>query len=206
MASQEVEQIVSQYTAFAGLVDQMFREMGLRSEIEWWRYDGAGTCQGMTKKWVEQDLVGPAAKRLIELRELRNSRFEGKSTTSKCPYHRNNIGCVLKELKDPYCASHVDVPGRLKKTFGINGGQLMRDLHYVFGVILNQDLDAASKLLSGDVSMVDFSESANAAVSQIIRDVRRYPLLRPEDRRMMIYFRDTGPLTIVDGVSYPKID
>lgn len=124
-----VDMIVGQYARLAGSIDQMFQVISPRVNYTTglWRQEGpyknSGSCRDIDKCTSEIGLVGIAKNRLIALREERNRQVPGSSTVSDCPYHRCESGCVLRELKSPYCLAHMEAPWELRK-FGIAGFQL----------------------------------------------------------------------------------
>ncbi len=174
--------IVSQYTTVVGALDQMFQEMDLRSNGSLWRwknspFEGVGSCKYISKSPSESGLVGPARNTLIELRQQRVKDFPGSSSVSSCPYHRENHGCVLGNLKSPLCISHIDgydpMAGydELRDRFGIKSNHLTSDISWILRSILeSNDPTQNSQFIS---------EACNG-ISQMTQHIKRFPILHTD--------------------------
>lgn len=174
-----VSQIVSRYRSVVGALDNMFKVIGLRSEVELWRVDGVGSCRNMDRESSEYHLGGPAKNELIRLREERNRNVPGKpSPLTDCPYHREGFGCVLGDLKGPYCISHIDRPSTLKRQLRINGYELMQDIDQVLQSIL---------LMGGT------SPDIVEAISEMTKYIETYPILGMEDRPFFRWILSQAP-------------
>lgn len=175
--------IVGQYTKVVGQLDEMFREIDTRSNSSLWRltggygYNGVGSCKNVTKRRSEEELEGEAKDVLIKLRDARNQAKPGTSSLSSCPYHREDYGCVLAELKSPRCISHVDNPAELAKRFGIDGDQLTDDIHWILSHILKVRNSETGGSLDTPTKNDGFVESASEAISQMTNHVRKFPIL-----------------------------
>lgn len=166
---------VRQYREVVGTLDVMFREMGLRSEVELWRVDGVGTCRQVGQFSSEGGFCPDVREGVIRLREERNLQTAGENTLAACPYFRDNQGCVLGDLKAPVCIAHVDYPEELRRRFGIDGYQLKKDIEWMLNVIQSQDLDS--------LKSEGFCHLALSAIGQMTNHVRHYPILGENDRR-----------------------
>lgn len=171
--SQTENVTASQYTKVVGALDQMFTEMDLRSNGSLWRwkdspYEGVGSCKYISKSPSESGLVGPARQTLLNLRVQRAKEFPGSSSVSSCPYHRENQGCILGELKSPICISHVDHPGELRRRFGIDGYQLTTDISWILRSILESQDPTQNN---------QFVDDAHQAVIQMTQHVKRFPVI-----------------------------
>ena len=159
---------VEQYRGVNKSLNQMFREMDIRSNTSSWRlrgYENVGSCKGITKKHSQEGLEGIARGFLILLREERDATVPGSSKLTPCPYHRENHGCVLSELKSPLCISHIDNPAELKRRLNIDGDQLTEDIRWVLRNILTGNADD------------DFMQDAHQAVTLMTSHIRRFPIL-----------------------------
>lgn len=171
--------IVSQYTTIVGALDKMFTEIDLRSNGSLWRwkdspFEGVGSCKYISKGPSESGLVGLAKENLLDLREHRAQQFPGSSPLSSCPYHRENHGCILGDLKSPFCIDHIDgydpMAGydELRDRFGIPSGQLQTDI----GSILRSVLESKDPTQNNQ-----FVSEAQNAISQMTEHVKRFPVI-----------------------------
>lgn len=165
-----------QYREVVGALDVMFREMGLRSEVELWRVDGVGTCKQVGQFSSEDGLYPDIRVDMVRLREKRNLETAGENTLAACPYYRDNQGCVLGDLKAPICIAHVDYPDELRRRFGIDGYQLKKDIEWVLAVIQRQD--------PYSLQSEGFCHLTLSAIGQMTDHVRNYPVLDENDRRL----------------------
>lgn len=170
--SPEVDLIVRQYRAVVGALDNMFKEMSSRSEVMLWMVDGIGTCRNATREISEYKIVGSARDTLIALRDERNKQIPGmKGDLTECPYYRAGSGCVLGDLKGPYCIAYVDSPFSLRKFFKIDGDKLRDDIDLILLTILLQD------------TTLQFTQTALQAISTMTAYVTKHRMLDPQDRR-----------------------
>lgn len=174
--------IVSQYTTIVGALDQMFTEIDLRSKGSLWRwedsaYAGSGSCKYISKEPSESGFVGPTRRLFINLREDKAKEFPGSSSLSSCPYHRENHGCILGELKSPLCISHIDSPGELRPRFGIDGYKLTQDISWILRSVLESTDPHTKHVLESPLQNNDFVAEACAAIEQMTRHVKRFPVL-----------------------------
>lgn len=95
-----------------------------------------GSCKYTNQEASEGGIYGPVRELLIQLREKRKEENPGYSNLSPCPYHRENSGCVLGNLKSPLCIGHIEHPGELKKRFGIDGHELEHNIRWILDNIL----------------------------------------------------------------------
>ncbi len=100
------------------------------------------------------------------------------------PYHRENQGCVLGELKSPLCISHIDgyEPNyyrydELQERFGIKSGQLTMDISWILRTILEAKDPYNRNNLQSPVENDTFVNNAYEAVLQMTNHVRRFPIL-----------------------------
>lgn len=180
------EATIEQYTGVVGLLDQMFKEMDIRSNVATWRWEGSpyfmiGSCT-IDKETSEGGIYGPARELIIQLRETRREENPGFSNLSPCPYHRENFGCVLGDQKSPLCIEHIDYPSELEKRFGIDGYKLEHDIRWILDNIQN-DLFPKKLTDSLGVSVDDgsFAKLASEAIVQMTNRIRRYPILHTEE-------------------------
>lgn len=181
--------IVSQYTTIVGALDQIFQEIDVRSNGSIWRwedspYAGVGSCKYISKSPSESGLVGPARQSLIELREQKAKDFPGLSPNSSCPYHRENQGRILGELKSPLCISHIDgyEPNyyrydELQERFGIRSDQLAMDISWILRTILEAKDPYNRNDLQSPIENDTFVNNAYKAVLQMTDHVKRFPIL-----------------------------
>lgn len=163
----------------------MFKEMGKRSEMEAWRLDGVGTCQGMSainKTVSEFGITGPSRKEIIRLREERARQFPGNSNLTSCPYHREDYGCVLGDLKSPVCTAVIDSPEEIKRTFGIDGFELRQDITLILRVILDQDQKQLNILFQPAPSIKEFFWYSLESIQEINEAVCQLPILEQHQR------------------------
>lgn len=136
--------VVGQYSRLAGSFDQMFQVISplVTYTAALWKqegpYKGSGSCRDMDKHTSEVGLKGIAKDILVLLREERAQQIPGVSLVSDCPYHREEGGCVLKELKGPYCLAHMEAPWELRK-FGIDGYRLSEHIDLWLGQVLTSE-------------------------------------------------------------------
>lgn len=174
--------IVSQYTTIVGALDQMFKEIDLRSNGSFWRwndspYAGVGGCKHINKSPSESGLVGSARNILIKLREQKEKEFPGSSSLSPCPYHRENHGCILEELKSPLCIEYVDNPEEIKKRFGIDGSQLTHNIGWMLRYILESKDPHTHMKLESPIQNNDFVHDAHEAITTMTQHIKRFPVL-----------------------------
>lgn len=181
----DTKKITEQYRGVVGLLDAMFREIGLRSEAELWRFDGVGNCSYVTKVSSEIGLESPARRRLIRLRQKRNKDIGGKSTIAKCPYHRAGMGCVLGDLKAPICIAHVDYPGTLQRKFKVDGYQLKQDIDWILECILGQEVSDNESELFDCMNVGEFNELAQEAIRKMSGHIKLFPLLERDDSYLL---------------------
>lgn len=185
-----VGQIVSQYRSVVGALGNMFKLMGERSEIELWRVDGVGSCRNMDKESSEYRLEGPARAELILLRKQRNATFPGrKGNLTDCPYFRERLGCVLGDLKSPYCIAHVDYPASLNKYFEIDGYQFMQGIHRILAVILTRDEGLLEGSFLGVTDLRQFPQAAKDYISDLTTHIESQPILSAEERPFLKWMR-----------------
>lgn len=184
---EEVGMVVSQYRRVVGALDIMFKEMDLRSEVMFWRWDGVGTCRGVDLAFSEKGMVGIAKKELIELRNNKSREYPKTEPVCSCPYHRKEIGCVLGDLKGPICIGHIDFPKESEARFGIDGSKLSGDIKWILQTILNQGQDRKCRLEDGTISTEEFVGLSVGAVEQMTKHVERFPILSHEDRKSANY-------------------
>lgn len=133
----KVIEIAQQYQTAVGILNNMFDIARVRTTGELWRLDGVGSCvQIHNKEDSEIELIGPAKKYIVALRETRNQEAGGHSILTGCPYHREGIGCVLGNLKSPVCIQHFENWGEWRARFGINAWILKEEIDDVLNLIL----------------------------------------------------------------------
>lgn len=183
----KTEKIVDQYCGAVGVLDQMFKDMDLRSEIEDWRVNGVGSCvYVMSKKSSELDFKGCAKTHLIKLREQRNSEVKGISNLSNCPYHREDFGCTLGNLKSPLCIGYIENYQTLKKVFRIDGCQLYEDISWILEVILLQDGEWIKCYFPKPYPTIEeFYLLILDAIKQMNDHVVTFPILQTDEREIL---------------------
>lgn len=165
-------EIIRQYHSVAGALNIMFKEMSVRTNGELWRlenspYFGMGSCTHADREVAEWGVEGPAAEDMIKLRDERNKQIPGESRC--CPYHREGRGCTLGDLKGPVCLEHIDNPGEIEKTFGIDPYQLTHQIRWVL-----------RKILLGEANEL-FVKAAVVAANSMSEHVKIFPILHPEE-------------------------
>lgn len=130
---ESVDSVIGQYREVTSALQKMFEAMSPRIKYELWKwakpgddYHMVGSCGNQDRESSEQELMGIARDALIELREARNAQAPGESELTDCPYHRTEGGCVLGDLKSPYCIGHIDSPSEINERFGLSGYGMMR--------------------------------------------------------------------------------
>ena len=98
------ETILNQYIECTRLLEEFF-------SIEpdtCWKKNNIGCC-GVNKNIADYGITGHASERLFNLREERRLQTvpENPEPDSRCPYHTTESGCVLEELKSPWCAAYT---------------------------------------------------------------------------------------------------
>lgn len=132
--------IVDQYRQITGALEQMFQTARLRTKEEMWRNDGVGSCIAVDRELSEHRLSGEAKEDLIKLRGQRNQEFGGnQSTLTKCPYHRENHGCVLGDLKSPTCIAFFENPFEWDAKFKIRTGEFRPEIQDTLSDVLYGD-------------------------------------------------------------------
>lgn len=91
--------IIEQYTECTRALNELFR----MAPDQCWAKDGIGCCD-VDMGYAEEGLDGPAKTTLDMMRAARLD--EENTTIHACPYHKENFGCILGELKAPRCAAH----------------------------------------------------------------------------------------------------
>lgn len=174
--------IISQYTTIVGALDQMFTEIDLRSNGSLWRwedspYAGSGSCKYISKEPSESGFVGSTRSIFINLREDKSKEYPGSSSVSSCPYHRENHGCILENLKSPLCISHIDNPGELRSRFGIDGYKLTQDISWILRSILESTDPNTKHILESPLQNNEFINEAHLAITQMTKHIQRFPIL-----------------------------
>jgi len=183
--------IVNQYQQIVGALDTMFKEMDLRSDDAAWRWQisaGVGSCRYISKSPSESGLVGPAKASIIKLREQRAQDFPGSSSVSSCPYHRENHGCVLGDLKSPLCIAHIDSydetgvsnVDELNYRFRIKSASLRTDIDWMLRSILVAEDPFTHQRLDTPEENNDFVSKAHEAIRSMTQHVKRFPILHNE--------------------------
>lgn len=133
----QIQEITGQYRQVVGALEEMFAQARQRTNTDSWRRDGVGSCRKLDKRLSELWLDGHAKNNIIVLRDDRNKEIEGNSTHSNCPYHRNNLGCVLTDvnLKSPLCISFFENSAEWRNRFGINTTQLTKKIINTLAII-----------------------------------------------------------------------
>lgn len=167
---------IRQYRKVVGALDVMFKEMGLRSEVELWRVNGVGSCKQVGRFFSEGGFHPNIREVIVKLRDTRNSEVLGENTLAVCPYYRDNQGCVLDGLKAPVCVAHIDHSGELRRRFGIDGYQLKKDIEWILNDVQSQD--------PYSLQSEGFCHLALSAIGQMTDHVRNYPVLDENDRRL----------------------
>lgn len=163
--SQEIDRIIAQYRQTVGLLDSMFTVARVRTNKEIWRDNGFGSCV-LKKQDSEGGLIGPAKEQLITLREEKNRQYGGTSTIAPCPYHRENYGCVLKDLKSPCCIAHFDADWDWRRRFRIDAISLNEEIWTILSATLNGEA-------LGDPSGV---KRFNKKVTLLTKQIAKHPL------------------------------
>lgn len=189
--------MVDQYTKIVGALDNLFKEMRVRTNEERWRLPGSqlgsGSCTNVppdaaARQFGNLLLGGPAAGMLFHLIEKRGQQFPGSSTLSSCSYFRDNYGCILAELKLPDCIRWIDNPEELEKRFGINGYDLRTDTGWIVRRILGgDDLMEVNNLFIYQGRQPhpeknnEFVEQAYQAITKMTQHVKKFPILHPDE-------------------------
>lgn len=173
------ELVVGQYVRLTGPIDQMFQVIGPRvvCTASLWRVDpfkGVGSCT-MDKPSSETGISGVAKQLLITLREDRSRQIPGISTLSPCPYHRDDFGCVLGELKSPWCLSVMEAAWELR-VFGIDGYILSRKISAWLDRLLVAD---TPKEVTGNEGFID---RRAAFIQRLANHISRFPELTDSER------------------------
>lgn len=151
----EKQHIIWQYQAVGGALDELWKEICLRTETALWKQDGVGSCDA-DRFFSEEGLALVIRLEIVRLKELRSREYPGYNYQAVCPYHRPMIGCIAGDLRGPKCFNFVD-PGlhkEMEERFGIHllpikpvlmrislGGRDPRDLSLHPGI--NDELVAA---------------------------------------------------------------
>jgi hypothetical protein len=177
---ESVDGIISQYREITGALQHMFQVMSPRVKYELWKYvrptdeyHMVGSCGNQDRESSEEELVGIARNTLIELRETRNAEASGESELTDCPYHRTEGGCVLGDLKGPYCIGHIDSPSELNERFGLSGYGMMRVIKENLAKILSAQ--TPEEIGNNRALVESFREQIEATTEHI----ETFPMLLP---------------------------
>lgn len=174
--SPKISANVERYTRFLSVANLMFGELSLRTTDEPWRMDGVGSCT-VSESFINQsiDLDEPAGPTFIRVIRQVNRSTAGVTRDDACAYHREDVGCILREFKPPVCISWVDNKKELKARFGIDGDKLQDDL---YEIALRLASGAAEIRLEDDYfSIEEYTEAACEAVDKMTEHVKKFPVL-----------------------------
>lgn len=150
---------INRYQEIAGAYNDLWKAIYLRTETKSWENDPQklGSCaisdidslQGMP------DLI---LADMAELRNRRSNETSGGRNSIGCPHHRKESGCVLEELKGPYCIDYVDfyLDDEIEERFGLC---LMPIMPYLERVVSVEEEDLSSRVISSMIQVQEFIET-----------------------------------------------